>query len=31
MARQYFIEAITFTPEGIDFPNPINNLEHTEE
>lgn len=31
LARQYFIEAITFTPEGIDFPNPINNLEHTEE
>lgn len=31
MARQYFIEAIIFTPEGVDFPNPINNLEYTEE
>jgi tetratricopeptide (TPR) repeat protein len=31
MARQYFIEAIIFTPEGVDFHNPINNLEYTEE
>jgi tetratricopeptide (TPR) repeat protein len=31
MAKQYFIEAIIFTPEGVDFPNPINNLEYTKE
>jgi tetratricopeptide (TPR) repeat protein len=31
IARQYFIEAIIFTPEGVDFQNPINNLEYTEE
>jgi tetratricopeptide (TPR) repeat protein len=30
-AKPYFIEAIIFTPENVDFPNPINNLEYTEE
>ena len=30
-AKQYFIEAILFTPENADFQNPISNLEYTEE
>jgi tetratricopeptide (TPR) repeat protein len=30
-AKQYFIEAILFTPENADFQNPITNLEYTEE
>lgn len=30
-AKQYFIEAILFTPENADFHNPITNLEYTEE
>jgi len=30
MAREYFIEAIVFTPEHVEFLNPINNLEYTE-
>jgi len=30
-AKQYFIEAILFTPENTDFQNPITNLEYTEE
>lgn len=29
-ARQYFMEAIIFTPDGYNFQNPINNLEYTE-
>jgi hypothetical protein len=31
MAKQYFIEAIIFTPVGANFTNPINNLENTTE
>ena len=30
-AKQYFIEAILFTPENVEFQNPITNLEYTEE
>ena len=30
-AKQYFIEAILFTPENTEFQNPITNLEYTEE
>jgi tetratricopeptide (TPR) repeat protein len=30
-AKQYFIEAILFTPENADFQNPMINLEYTEE
>jgi len=30
-AKQYFNEAIIFTPENVDFPNPIYNLDYTKE
>jgi tetratricopeptide (TPR) repeat protein len=30
-AKQYFIEAILFTPENVNFQNPIINLEYTED
>jgi tetratricopeptide (TPR) repeat protein len=31
IAKQYFLEAIIFTPKDVDFPNPVKNLEYTDE